>query len=168
MWYYILAIIVLALDQGTKWLVATRMELFEEIPIIDGFFSLFSHRNRGAAFSILEDQRWFLITVTIVVLIGIIWYLEKLKHEHSSILQLGLGLILGGAVGNFIDRVISGEVVDFFKFDFGFYTFPIFNIADIGICVGVGFVMLDAFLSVKREKKLLEQQEGSEGSVEKG
>ncbi|UHA74108.1 signal peptidase II [Paenibacillus sp. 481] len=164
MWYYILAVIVLLLDQGTKWLVATRMELGEQIPVIGDFFAFYSHRNRGAAFGILQDQRWFFIVTTIIVVIGIIWYMRKVRHQPGFALPLGLSLILGGAIGNFIDRLLTGEVVDFFRFNFGSYTFPIFNVADIAICVGVAFVMLDAILEIKREREMEKQIDGSKSS----
>ena len=154
MWYYIIALIVFLIDQGTKWIIATKLELYEQVPVIGDFFLITSHRNTGAAFSILENKRWFFIIVTTIVVAGIIWYMQKIKHQKGVILPLGLSLILGGAVGNFLDRLLTGEVVDFLQFNFGSYTFPIFNIADTGICVGVGFVLLDALLTVKHEKEL--------------
>ncbi|MCY9513606.1 signal peptidase II [Paenibacillus apiarius] len=154
MWYYIIALIVFLIDQGTKWIIATKLELYEQISVIGNFFLITSHRNTGAAFSILENQRWFFVIVTIIVVSGIIWYMQKIKNQQGVILPLGLSLILGGAVGNFLDRLLTGEVVDFLQFNFGSYTFPIFNIADTGICVGVGFVLLDALLTVKHEKEL--------------
>lgn len=159
MWYYGIALIVFLLDQGTKWLVANRMELHQEISVIGDFFLITSHRNRGAAFGILQEQRWFFIVVTIIVVAGLIWYLQKIRHEKSKILPIGLALILGGAIGNFLDRLLFGEVVDFLMFNFGSYTFPIFNVADSAICIGVGLVLLDTILSVRQEK-LSEQQEG--------
>lgn len=153
-WYYLIAVIVFLIDQGTKWVIATRLTLYEQIPVIGNFFLITSHRNTGAAFSILEDQRWFFVIVTIIVAIGIIWYMYKIRHQQGHILPVGLSLILGGALGNFLDRLLTGEVVDFLQFNFGSYTFPIFNVADMGITIGVGLVLLDAMLSVKREKAL--------------
>ncbi|NMM51440.1 signal peptidase II [Paenibacillus aquistagni] len=159
MWYYGIALIVFLLDQGTKWIIANRMELHQEISVIGDFFIITSHRNRGAAFGILQEQRWFFIVVTIVVVAGLVWYLQKIRREPGRILPFGLALILGGAVGNFLDRLLFGEVVDFLMFNFGSYTFPIFNVADSAICIGVGFVLLDTILSIRNEK-LSEQQEG--------
>lgn len=161
LYLYVLALIMIGLDQGTKWLVATKMNLHETIPVIGDFFQIYSHRNTGAAFSILEGQRWFFLIITTVVVIGIIWYLQKVKFTQGKVLPIGLSLILGGAIGNFIDRAMTGEVVDFIRFNFGSYTFPIFNIADSAICIGVGFVLLDALLAIKREKQINEQQEGT-------
>ncbi|SYX82598.1 signal peptidase II [Paenibacillus alvei] len=153
MWYYIIAFFVLLIDQVSKWLIATNLQLREKISVIGDFFLITSHRNTGAAFSILENQRWFFIVITIVVVIGLVWYMQKIKHQSGVILPLGLSLILGGAIGNFIDRLLTGEVVDFLQFNFGSYTFPIFNVADMGICIGVGLVLLDALVTVKRENQ---------------
>ncbi|BFH12911.1 lipoprotein signal peptidase [Paenibacillus dendritiformis] len=170
-WYYLIALIVFLIDQGTKWVIATRLTLYEQIPVIGNFFLITSHRNTGAAFSILEDQRWFFVIVTIVVAIGIIWYMYKIRHQQGHILPIGLSLILGGALGNFLDRLLTGEVVDFLQFNFGTYTFPIFNVADMGITIGVGLVLLDAMLSVKREKALeaeIQRHEAEQGRPEDG
>lgn len=161
LYLYVLALIVLGIDQGTKWLVATKMNLHETIPVIGDFFLITSHRNTGAAFSILEGKRWFFLVITTIVVIGIIWYLQKVKFSQGKVLPIGLSLILSGAIGNFIDRAMTGEVVDFLQFNFGSYTFPIFNVADSAICIGVGLVLLDAVLSIQREKKINEQQEGT-------
>lgn len=171
MWYYLIALIVFLIDQGTKWIIATRLTLYEQIPVIGNFFLITSHRNTGAAFNILEDQRWFFVIVTIVVAIGIIWYMYKIRHQQGHILPIGLSLILGGALGNFLDRLLTGEVVDFLQFNFGSYTFPIFNVADMGITIGVGLVLLDAMLSVKREKALeaeIQRHEAEHGRPEDG
>ncbi|WP_438351829.1 signal peptidase II [Paenibacillus sp. FA6] len=149
--YYIIAVVAFLVDQGTKYLIASRMELTEQIPVIGNFFLITSHRNRGAAFGILEDQRWFFIVITTIVVVAIIWYLQKVMKTSNKLLPLALGLVLGGALGNFIDRVIAGEVVDFLQFNFGSYTFPIFNVADSCIVVGVGLIILDSFLDMKRQ-----------------
>lgn len=170
-WYYLIALIVFLIDQGTKWIIATRLTLYEQIPVIGNFFLIMSHRNTGAAFGILEDQRWFFVIVTIVVASGIIWYMYKIRHQQGHILPIGLSLILGGALGNFLDRLLTGEVVDFLQFNFGSYTFPIFNVADMGITIGVGLVLLDAMLSVKREKALeaeIQRHEAEHGRTEDG
>lgn len=148
--YYFIALIVFLLDQGTKWIIATQMRLGEQRSVIGDFFLITSHRNTGAAFSILEGQRWFFLVITPIVLIGIVWYMQKMKQSGSKMLFLGLSLILGGAVGNFLDRALTGEVVDFLQFNFGNYTFPIFNIADSGIVIGVGLVLLDSLLGAKK------------------
>ncbi len=126
------------------------MVLTEQIPVIGNFFLITSHRNRGAAFGILENQRWFFIIVTTIVVIGIIWYLQKVMKTNNKLLPLALSLVLGGAIGNFIDRILTGEVVDFLQFNFGSYEFPIFNVADSCIVIGVGLIILDSLLDMKR------------------
>ncbi|WP_106768288.1 signal peptidase II [Paenibacillus faecalis] len=158
---YLIALIVLMLDQGTKYLIATRLELGEQIPVIGNFFVITSSRNRGAAFGILQDQIWFFIVVTIVVVIGLIWYLRKVRIEGRKLLPTALALVLGGALGNFIDRLFMGEVVDFLQFNFGNYTFPIFNIADSCIVIGVGLIILDTILEEKRERQALSSEQSS-------
>ncbi len=101
----------------------------------------------------LQEQRLFFILITIVVVSGLLWYLHRSYRSAGSILLLsGLATILGGALGNFLDRALYGEVVDFLQFNFGSYTFPIFNIADTAITVGVGLIILDALLTMKQEK----------------
>ncbi|MEK5505351.1 MULTISPECIES: signal peptidase II [Paenibacillus] len=150
--YFGIALIIFLIDQGVKYLVATRMELYEQIPVIGNFFLITSHRNRGAAFGILEGQRWLFIVITIVVVIGIVWYLRKTVKAGQKLLPVALSLVLGGAVGNFLDRAISGEVVDFAQFNFGSYTFPIFNVADSAIVIGVALIILDTLLESRREK----------------
>jgi signal peptidase II len=82
---------------------------------------------------------------------GIIWYMYKNRHSGKPLLMTGLGLVLGGAFGNFLDRALYGEVTDFLQFTFGSYVFPIFNVADTGIVCGVGLILLDAVLSMKNE-----------------
>ena len=164
--YYLIALLVFLADQGTKYLIATRLELGEQIPVIGDFFIITSSRNRGAAFGILQDQLWFFIVVTVLVVIGIIWYMRRVKAEGQKLLPIALALVLGGALGNFIDRVLMGEVVDFLMFNFGSYTFPIFNIADSCIVIGVGLIILDTLLEGRREKAASvtsEQSSGKEG-----
>ncbi|GKU78386.1 signal peptidase II [Paenibacillus sp. L3-i20] len=156
-YYYLISIIVLIVDFVTKKIVATRMELYEEISVIGNFFLITSHRNTGAAFGILQNQRTFFIIVTVVIVTALIWYLHMMRKVGKTPLLLGLALVLGGAIGNFVDRVRFGEVVDFFKFNFGSYTFPIFNIADSAIVCGVGLILLDTIISMREEKKQLAQ-----------
>nr|WP_245368132.1 signal peptidase II [Paenibacillus silagei] len=156
-----IALIVFLIDQGTKYLIATRLELAEQIPVIKDFFIITSHRNRGAAFGILEGQQWFFIVITVIVVCGIVWYLNKARKTRK-LLPTALALVLGGAIGNFLDRILNGEVVDFLMFNFGSYTFPIFNVADSCIVVGVGLIILDTLLEVKGEQEVTEVKESQE------
>ncbi|MDO7905385.1 signal peptidase II [Paenibacillus sp. JX-17] len=150
--YFVIALIVFLLDQGVKYLIATQLELGEQIPVIGQFFVITSHRNQGAAFGILEGQRWFFIVITIVVVIAIVWYLRKTSRNGQKLLSVALSLVLGGAVGNFLDRAVSGKVVDFAQFTFGTYVFPIFNIADSAIVIGVALIILDTLLDSRRQQ----------------
>jgi signal peptidase II len=152
-YYYGVALLVFILDYITKKIIATQMELGEQISVIGNFFLITSHRNRGAAFGILQEQRLFFIIITVVIVAGIIWYIQAMRKTGKPTLLIGLGLVLGGALGNFIDRARFGEVVDFLQFNFGSYEFPIFNIADSGIVCGVALILLDTLLSAKDEKK---------------
>jgi signal peptidase II len=128
-WFII--VITIALDQFSKWLVLLKLKEVGTIPVIEGVFHLHYLENRGAAFGLLQEQRSFFIVTTILIIGGILWYLIKYP-ETSRLLTVALSLIVGGAVGNFIDRLLYGYVIDFFDFQF----FPVFNIADSAIVVG--------------------------------
>jgi len=149
--YYLIAVFVIALDQVTKWLVVKNMALYESIPVIDGFFHLTSHRNRGAAWGMLEGQMFFFYAVTFVVVIGIIYFMQKYGRS-SRLLGISLGLILGGAIGNFIDRLSRKEVVDFFDFNIFGYHYPIFNIADSALVVGIIIFLIVSIIDERRKK----------------
>ncbi|WP_438433440.1 signal peptidase II [Gorillibacterium sp. sgz500922] len=159
--YYLLALLVIAIDQGSKYLVVHNLNPYEEVPVIGDFFGLTLHRNRGAAFSILQEQRLFFIIITVVVVSGIVYYMQRVLRERKVLLPTALGFLLGGALGNFIDRALTGEVVDFLMFNFRFswfghpvdYTFPIFNIADTAITIGVALIILDTLLAGLKERK---------------
>ncbi|OEH91188.1 signal peptidase II [Bacillus solimangrovi] len=156
--YYVAALLVILIDQITKWLVLTKMSLGQSIPVIDGFFFLTSHRNRGAAWGILEGQMWFFYIVTIAVIIGVVVYIEKVK-KTERLLSWALALILGGAIGNFIDRLFRKEVVDFIDIYFfhkeklPIYNYPIFNVADSALVVGVIIIFIYSLLESKKEKR---------------
>ncbi|WP_091834667.1 signal peptidase II [Marininema halotolerans] len=137
--YYLFAIAILLLDQSTKWLVMKKMHLYESIPLWQGVFHITSHRNRGAAFGILQDQRWLFIVVTLIVLTAIVFYLVRIG-KSQPLLSWSLACILGGAIGNLVDRIRFSEVVDFL--DFRYINFAIFNIADAAICIGVGLMVI--------------------------
>lgn len=151
--FFIIAIVAFVIDFITKKWIATNMKIGDQFSVIGDFFLITSHRNRGAAFGILQEQRLFFIIITTAIVAGILWYAHIMREKGSKTLLIGLALVLGGALGNFIDRVRFGEVVDFFKFNFGSYTFPIFNVADSAIVIGVGLILLDTLLDVRREQK---------------
>lgn len=161
MLFYLIALIVFILDQATKWMIVNNMQVGDAYSVIGNFFQITSHRNPGAAFGILEDQRWFFVVITIIIVAGIIWYLNKMIKERRKRLPFALSLLLGGALGNFVDRLLFGEVVDFLQFHFQFtflgldvdYIYPIFNVADSSIVVGVILIFVDTFIAWRREKK---------------
>lgn len=159
--YFVVAFIVLLIDQVTKWIVIKQMAIGQSIPVIEGFLYFTSHRNAGAAFGILQNQRLFFIIVTVLVVIGVVYYLLKVRHE-KTLLSWALALILGGALGNFVDRLLMGEVVDFIdvKIAIGqfFYNYPIFNIADSALVIGVILIFIEAIRESINERKMKKQQ----------
>ena len=142
--------IVLALDQITKYVVSRTFALYESVEVTP-FFNLVLVHNRGAAFSFLSEaggwQREFFIVVALAASAWIGWLLHK--HRNETLFCLALSLILGGALGNVIDRVLFGAVVDFLDFHAFGYHWPAFNVADTGISVGAVLLIWDA-LTAKR------------------
>ncbi|EJL42451.1 lipoprotein signal peptidase [Brevibacillus agri] len=147
MLYFLIAAVIIGLDQWTKHLVVNHMERGESIPLIADVFHLTSHRNMGAAFGILQNQRWLFIVITVAVVVGIVYSLIRLGKKQPRA-SFALSLVLGGAIGNFIDRATTGQVVDFL--DFTLINFPIFNVADMAITIGVGILLLDVFLEGRK------------------
>ena len=157
--FYFVALIIVALDQWSKRYMSELLDLCrpglcETIEILPVFKLILLH-NSGAAFSFLDDaggwQRWFLVTVSTVVsaIIGV--WLFRIRSTEK-LLAFALCLILGGAVGNLIDRVAAGFVVDFLLVHWDEHYFPAFNVADAAISVGAGCLILDMFLKPKLEK----------------
>ena len=136
---------MLLLDIVSKRIIRETINWGDGIPVIPGFFNLRHDRNTGAAFGILSDQRTFLILITIAALIFIFWY--SFKFQNSRWMQCALGFILGGAIGNFIDRIFLGSVVDFLQFGIeskGLF-WPTFNVADVSVCIGAGMLIVFLF-----------------------
>nr|WP_239582699.1 signal peptidase II [Bacillus tianshenii] len=151
--YYLIALFIIIVDQVTKYLVVQYMELGENIPIIENFLYLSSHRNQGAAWGILQGQMYFFYIITMLVVIGLIVYLQKLPNDQKW-MKFALSLMLGGAVGNFIDRLLHQEVIDFINTFIFSYDFPIFNVADSALVIGVGIILVLTLLEGKKEKEL--------------
>ncbi|WBL13355.1 signal peptidase II [Sutcliffiella sp. NC1] len=151
--YFLIALFIIALDQLTKWLVVKNMQIGESITIIENFLYITSHRNPGAAWGILAGQMTFFYIVTLIVVLGLIYYIMKLPKDQK-IFGIALSLMLGGAIGNFIDRLLRKEVVDFVNTYIFTYDFPIFNVADSALVVGVGIVLVLTLLEGKKEKEL--------------
>lgn len=141
------------IDQLTKFLVVKYMTIGQSISIIDQFLYITSHRNEGAAWGILQGKMLFFYVVTLIVIGVVILWIRRLDVKKEKLLVIALSLILGGAIGNFIDRVMYQHVVDFIDtYIFG-YNFPIFNVADSALCIGVFLMAVDAFLDVKCDPK---------------
>ncbi|KOY82603.1 signal peptidase II [Lysinibacillus macroides] len=156
--YYGLAAFVILLDQWTKWLIVKNMEYGERIALWDPWFGLLSHRNRGAAWGMLEGQIWLFSIVTVVVIGAIIYFYHK-EAKGKPLFQVGLMLLLGGALGNFIDRLFRGEVVDFADVLIPIinYDFPIFNVADAALTIAVVLLMIGLIVEDKKEKRQVKQ-----------
>ena len=151
MWLVLLIVAAtIIIDQLTKFLVVQYMTIGQSISIIDHFIYITSHRNEGAAWGILQGKMLFFYVVTLIVIGVVILWIRRLDVKTEKLLVIALSLILGGAIGNFIDRVMYQHVVDFIDtYIFG-YNFPIFNIADSALCMGVFLMAVDAILDVKR------------------
>ena len=143
---YIIAFIFFLIDLISKQIIMHVMNLNESIKVISHFFSLTYVRNNGAAWSILKDERILLMIVTVIVLFLINKYMNR--EELSKIEELTYGIIIGGIVGNLFDRIIYGSVIDFLDFNIFGYNYPVFNLADTFIVVGI---MLLIIVSIRKE-----------------
>lgn len=149
----IVAGILVFLDQLTKQLIVNLMEKGESVEVIKNFFSISSHRNTGGAWGILTDQMVLFYFITFVALVLFYFLVKDMDLEKKRIFSYGVILMIAGALGNFIDRLLFKEVVDFLDFIIFNYDFPIFNIADICLTVGVGLFTVDIlFFDAKRPK----------------
>ncbi len=143
---------VIVLDQVSKQLIVKNLGWFDVLPVLP-HFNLTHMRNTGAAFSILSNASpIFFILLGVAVSVGILWWLRK-NPRGQTLAALALSLILGGALGNVIDRTTRGHVVDFLDFYWGGWHFAAFNIADSAITVGAGLLILDMFLESRRAKR---------------
>jgi signal peptidase II len=152
---YLAALLVVFVDQATKYVIQATIPLYESLSVIDGFFSLTHVRNPGAAFGFLTQvspayRFAFLVTVTLAVIVLIIFFLER-NREAGAILNAALALVLGGAAGNLIDRVSQGEVIDFLDFYIGTWHWPAFNMADSAISVGAFLLIIDMVMRKKKD-----------------
>jgi signal peptidase II len=159
-WLWLSALTVV-LDQLTKYIAEAELLLHRPMAVFPGFnFTLMY--NKGAAFSFLSEaggwQRIFFVTLSTVISIFLFFWLKQItqdeKQKDNTALKIAIALILGGAIGNLIDRALTGEVVDFIQVYYSSYYFPAFNIADSAITLGAGLLILDMFLEIKRDKKM--------------
>lgn len=145
---YQITFLILILDQVIKIVIGHSMKLDQEIKIIPHFFSLLYLKNTGAAFSILEDSTVLLIIISVVFIVVLNNYIKK-EESFTLLSSISLGLVMGGIFGNLIDRIIHHGVIDYLSFRFGNYSFPVFNLADIGITVGAFLFICSVFFSKK-------------------
>ena len=138
-------ILILLVDQITKMAVASNMELFESIDVIAGFFAITYVQNTGAAWSLMEGGSMVLFYMITIVALGIMGAYYK-SAESDPLSKWGIVLMIGGTLGNFVDRLRLQYVVDFFDFNIFGYDFPVFNVADIFLCLGVGVLILSYIL----------------------
>ena len=160
--WFVVALLVVAADQGTKWAIVEWIDLYGRVPI-NSFMNLTHQQNTGAAFSFLAGasgwQRWFFVVLATAVSAVIGVWLWRIRTEGPLVLMAGLSLVLGGAVGNLIDRARLGYVTDFIQVWFGKWAFPSFNVADAAISVGAALLIIDALFLSGREVKKTGSQE---------
>jgi signal peptidase II len=137
--------LVILLDQVIKYLVVTHIQLGQSLPLIDGLVYLTYVLNQGAAFSILQGQRWIFLAITPLALAAALWFMRDVP-KNDRLRRVALALFCGGALGNFIDRLRFGAVTDFIDFRF----FPIFNVADSCIVIGVALLSWSLFISPQK------------------
>lgn len=149
------AVILIGLDQATKYLALTNLKPIGSMVFIKGFVDFTFVENRGVAFGMFSGQRWFILLLTVVITVALLYYYNKLpKTKEYQMVRMVMILIFSGAIGNMIDRVFRGYVVDFFEFSF--FRFPVFNVADIYVVVGVcilAFLILFVIKEPEEKKK---------------
>lgn len=147
-----ISLIVLLVDQIIKVIITYCMNINQQIIIIPNFFSLYYVRNTGAAFSILENNTFLLIIISVVFLIVLKNYIKKEK-TLSSLSMMSFGIIIGGIYGNLVDRIVRYSVIDYISIKFIKYQFPIFNLADIAITAGVLLLLIDILQEENKKKE---------------
>jgi len=151
-----LALVGLIVDQATKLYVLANFRLHESVNVLP-FFNFTYAQNKGAAFSFLSDaggwQRWF-FTIIAVSISGVLIYWLRGLHKSQKLLSIAYSLVLSGAIGNLIDRLSYGFVVDFLDVYYKTHHWPIFNVADMAICLGAFLIVLEAFLTKDANKEL--------------
>lgn len=146
----IAVVVLILIDQGTKLWALESLKPIHSMTVAEGFLDLTFVENRGVAFGMFSGQRWFILLLTVIIAAGLICFYKTLprKKEYRPV-RLSLILVLAGAVGNIIDRMFRGYVVDFFEFTF--FKWPVFNVADIYVVVGVILLALMILFVIKEE-----------------
>ena len=160
----IVTVLSVVLDQLSKYFIVQTMDLYSSKPFIPYVLSLYHTRNTGAAFSMLSDQRWVFMVVSTISMFIIVWLLYK-EYRRHPLLNIALSMVLGGGIGNMIDRIRLGYVVDFFHVDF--VEFAIFNVADSFITVGaILLVIYVIFFDAKVEARIKAEKEALSTSMD--
>ena len=146
----IVSVISLILDIGSKYYISKNFIVYESKTIIKNFLDITYVKNTGAAFSILKDNTWMITIISLMIIMGVIYYIYKNKPSNN-IENIGYGMVIGGALGNFIDRIIYGYVIDFIDFYIFNYNYPVFNLADSFICIGVLILLYSIYLGEDNE-----------------
>jgi len=158
--YWVLLItclLVLSLDQYTKYTVQKDLPLHRRVEVIPGFFNLTHVRNTGGAFGIFGGRRGgmvFFVSVSILA-VGTLLFLLRKIGENEKNLALSFSLVLAGAIGNLIDRLLYGEVIDFLEFYHSSFYWPAFNIADSAICIGIGLMAIEMLIRDRKKAKVV-------------
>lgn len=147
--YILLILLILGLDASTKTAAELLIGYRNSITVVDQFFWLTVLHNTGAAWSFLEGQRWFFLLVSLGAVVVMVWYLAK-TELNQTLLLWALSFLVAGTLGNFMDRLLLGYVRDFLSFNTFGYLFPVFNVADISLNIGVGLLLLDALLEGRK------------------
>lgn len=137
----LVAFLIIVIDQVTKWIIASSMKIGDSYEVIPNFLNITSHRNNGAAWGILSGKMFFFYIITVIILIVLVLFFIK-ETQYNLFMQLAISLLFAGALGNFIDRLLNGEVVDFIDTNIFGYDFPIFNVADSSLTIGVILVII--------------------------
>lgn len=151
LFYIVLVILMIFLDQVSKYIIVSKFSLGQSIEIIKNFFSLTYVQNFGAGFSIMQNQTYTFYIITVLAVIILTYMLLKAKKEEK-LNKISYLLIIGGAFGNFIDRLTHIYVIDFLDFNFFGWDFPVFNIADCFVTVGCGLLIIATILEYKHAK----------------
>ena len=150
---------VIGLDQLTKWLTVVNLEEYESFPIWQDVFHFTYVKNTGMAFGMLKDHRWVFMVFSTIAIVALIIYLFRFRPE-SRWMQISMAMIIGGGIGNMIDRVLLGYVIDFI--DVTLINFAVFNIADSFVCVGAGIMIVCLVIDLIKEIKLEKAQKAEE------
>ena len=147
--YIAVFLLIIALDQVSKYLITSNFDLYDSVTVIKGILNFTYVRNKGAAFGMLQGARVFFIILTVVIFTALIIYLIKARPK-STLEKIALSFIAGGAIGNFIDRVYLSYVRDFIEVTF--IDFPVFNVADCFVCIGAGLYILYTIMDMIKAK----------------